>query len=48
MKPVTSLATSGISYAVLSVATQKTLTINVSTVGTSSHIPHYFLVRSTI
>jgi len=47
MKLVTSLVTSGISYAVLSVATQKTLTVNVTTVGTSSHIPNYFPVSST-
>jgi len=47
MKPVTFLVTSGISYAVLSVPTQKTLTVNVSTVGISSHIPNYFHVRST-
>ena len=46
MKPVTFLVTLEISYAVLSVATQEILTVNVSTVGTSSHIPNCFHVRS--
>jgi len=45
MKPVTFLVILGISYAVLSVATQETLTVNVSTAGTSSHIPNCFHVR---